>query len=570
MEEGSTTCRFFASLRMTSLLIMKIKRAIISVSDKTGLIPLAKELKRFKVEIFSTGGTLALLKKNKIAVRSISELTGFPEILDGRVKTLHPKVHGGLLFIRSDKAHVKEAKAHGIKPIDMVVVNLYPFRETIAKPGVSLKEAVEQIDIGGPSMLRSSAKNFDSVTVVCDPADYQKIIEELKARRGSVSTELRRQLAVKIFRCTSAYDQDIFNYLSKLSFPRKKGCHTKRSEGSRSGFFGLRPQNDNELSRNDSLPEVFDEVYLRSESLRYGENPHQRAVLYKPASAKTGFSFKQFQGKELSYNNILDFESAVDILREFKEPAACVVKHNNPCGIAANEKIADAVSGAIDSDALSAFGGIVGINQACDLDLASLVLQKLSFFEVLIAPDFTKEALNVLKSRKNLRVLEIKGLDESEPYDFRFMKSGLLVQDRDQPIVLHEKELRKNLKWVTKEKLNKHETEDLLFAWKCAKVVRSNAIVLTHDKRTVGIGCGQMSRVDSVKLACMKAESRTKGAFLASDGFFPMPDNIEVAYEYGIRAIIQPGGSIRDPDVIAACDQVGIAMAFTGERHFKH
>ncbi len=529
---------------------MKIKRAIVSVSDKAGLIPLAKELKKQGIEIFSTGGTLALLKKNKIVVHSISELTGFPEILDGRVKTLHPKVHGGLLFRRSDKAHVREAKKHGIDPIDMVIVNLYPFRETIQKPDVKLESAVEQIDIGGPSMLRSSAKNFESVTVVCDPADYPKVIEELKAGKGSVSTELRRQLAVKVFRHTAAYDREIGKYLMEhvgARFPRpEKGEVTP------------------------PLPDFFDEVYVRSEALRYGENPHQRAALYKPLSGKTGFNFKQFQGKELSYNNILDFESAVDVLREFKEPTACVVKHSNPCGIASAEKITDAANAAIDSDLLSAFGGIVGVNQICDLGLASVVLQKLSFFEVLIAPDFTKDALDVLRSRKNLRVLKIDGLDDFEPYDLRFMKSGLLIQDRDRPILNHEQKLKKNLKCPTRQKLRSHETDNLIFAWKCAKVVRSNAIVLTHGKQTVGIGCGQMSRVDSVRLACMKAEGRTKGTFLASDGFFPMPDNIEVAHEYGIRAIIQPGGSIRDADVVAACDHAGIAMAFTGERHFKH
>lgn len=530
---------------------MKIKRAIISVSDKTGLIPLAKELKRLKVEIFSTGGTLALLKKNRISVRSISELTGFPEILDGRVKTLHPKVHGGLLYVRSSQVHRREAKAHGIQPIDMVIVNLYPFRQTIQKPDVQLKEAVEQIDIGGPSMLRSSAKNFESVTVVCDPADYPKVIEELKAGKGSVSTQLRRRLAVKVFQHTSGYDQEIGRYLS-------------------STLSGTGPKSKTGPVPDDEMPQVFDGVYVRSESLRYGENPHQRAAIYKAKSGKSGLSFKQFQGKELSYNNILDFEAAIDILREFKEPAACVVKHNNPCGIAAGERITEAVSAAVDADPLSAFGGIVGVNQTCNLEIASLVLQKLSFFEVLLAPNFTQDALDVLKSRKNLRVLQIKGLHDVEPYDLRFMKSGLLVQDRDKPILMNEKKLKKNLKWVTKEKLKAGEIEHLIFAWKCAKVVRSNAIVLTRGKQTVGIGCGQMSRVDSVRLACMKAEGRTKGTFLASDGFFPMPDNIEVAHEYGIRAIIQPGGSIRDADVIAACDRVGMAMAFTGERHFKH
>jgi len=521
---------------------MKIKRAIVSVSDKTDLIPLVKELKRLKVEIFSTGGTLALLKKNKISARSITELTGFPEILEGRVKTLHPKVHGGLLFLRSSKTQTQEAKKHGILPIDMVIVNLYPFRETIQKPGVSLKEAVEQIDIGGPSMLRSASKNFESVAVVSDPKDYPAVIEELKKNKGSLSTELRSSLAVKAFRHTSAYDREISRYLSSQ----------------------LKPGQDGEL------PVVFDEVFERSEVLRYGENPHQRAAFYKRTGEPSRFSFEQFQGKELSYNNILDFESAVDILREFKEPAACVVKHNNPSGISADSKISIAVAQAIDGDPVSAFGGIVGINETCDAHLAQLVFEKLPFFEVMIAPQYTKDALEILKSRKNLRVIQIQGLYDIEPYDFRITKGGLLLQDRDRPIWEHEAKLKKDLRWVTQKKLEPKEVADLIFAWKCAKVVRSNAIVLTKGKQTVGIGCGQMSRVDSVKLACMKAGDRTKGTVLASDGFFPMADNIEVAHEYGIRAIIQPGGSIRDQEVIDTCNNLGIAMVLTGERHFRH
>ncbi len=521
---------------------MKIKRAIVSVSDKTGLIPLVKELKRFKVEIFSTGGTLALLKKNKIAVRSITELTGFPEILEGRVKTLHPKVHGGLLFLRSSKTQALEAKKHGILPIDMVIVNLYPFRETIQKPGVSLKEAVEQIDIGGPSMLRSASKNFESVAVVSDPKDYQAVIEAFKKGKGSLSTELRRSLAVKAFRHTSAYDREISRYLS----------------------------NQLKLGQDGELPAVFDEVFERSEILRYGENPHQRAALYKRTGEPSRFSFQQFQGKELSYNNIIDLESAVDVLREFKEPAACVIKHNNPSGISADPKISVALAQAIEGDPLSAFGGIVGINETCDAHLAQLVFEKLPFFEVMIAPQYTKEALEILKSRKNLRIIQIQGLYDIEPYDFRVAKSGLMLQDRDRPIWEHEAKLKKSLRWVTEKKLEAKEVDDLIFAWKCAKVVRSNAIVLTKGKQTVGIGCGQMSRVDSVKLACMKAGERTKGTILASDGFFPMADNIEVAHGYGIRAIIQPGGSIRDQEVIDTCNNLGIAMALTGERHFRH
>ena len=533
---------------------MKIKRAIVSVSDKTNLIPLVKELKRLKVEIFSTGGTLALLKKNHIAVRSITELTGFPEILEGRVKTLHPKVHGGLLFLRSGKQQTHEAKKHGILPIDLVVVNLYPFRETIRKPKVSLKQAVEQIDIGGPSMLRSAAKNFESVAVVSDPKDYPQVIEELKKHKGAISPELRRSLAVKAFRYTSGYDQEISRYLS-TQLPPSSPPPAGAGGGKRWG---------------DELPAVFDEVFERSQILRYGENPHQRAALYTRAGEATRFSFEQLQGKELSYNNILDMEAAIDILREFKEPVACVVKHNNPSGISADPKISVALAQAIEGDPLSAFGGIVGVNESCDDRLAQIAFEKLPFFEVIVAPAYTTKALGILKSRKNLRVIRIEGLYDLEAYDFKVTKSGLLLQDRDRPIWEHEAALKKNLRWVTQKKLEAKEIGDLLFAWKCAKVVRSNAIVLTKGKQTVGIGGGQMSRVDSVKLACLKAGERTRGAVLASDGFFPMPDNIEVAHEYGIRAIIQPGGSIRDQEIIDACNHSGIAMAFTGERHFHH
>ncbi len=527
---------------------MKIKRAIVSVSDKTGLIPLAKQLAGLKVEIFSTGGTLALLKKEKIKARSVSELTGFPEILDGRVKTLHPKVHGGLLFLRTDAKQKSEAKKHHILPIDLVVVNLYPFAETIQKPGVTLKEAVEQIDIGGPSMLRSASKNFESVAVVSDPMDYPAVITALGKGKGTLSLKLRHELAAKAFRHTSAYDRQIAHYLSE-----EKGTVSK-SKG--------------DLIKE--LPAFLDGVFKCSEILRYGENPHQRAALYRRADKPARFSFTQIQGKALSYNNILDFESAVDILREFKEPAVCVVKHSNPCGVASHDDLTVAAMRAIEGDPLSAFGGIVGINRPCDEALAKLVFEKLSFFEIILAPEFSKRAVSFLSARKNLRIIQIPYLYEIGPYDLRFAKSGVLLQDRDLPIWKHEEKLRKHIKWVTREKLRSAEMDDVLFAWKCVKVVKSNAIVLTQGKQTVGIGGGQMSRVDSVRLACWKAGERSKGSILASDGFFPMPDNIEVAFEHGVRAVVQPGGSIRDKDVIEACDRLGIAMAFTGERHFKH
>lgn len=530
---------------------MKIKRAIISVSDKTGLVPFAKTLAELNVELFSTGGTLALLHKEKVPACSITELTGFPEILDGRVKTLHPKVHGGLLFLRSDRIQTREAKKHGILPIDLIVVNLYPFRQTITKPQVSLEEAVEQIDIGGPTMLRSAAKNFESVTVVSDPNDYPAVMEELEKGKGAVSLALRQKLAGKVFRHTAAYDAEIARYLSS--------------------YFDSKAE----------LPSFVGLILERKEALRYGENPHQRAALYQiphPSPLPKGegrdeggcFSFEQIQGKQLSYNNILDFEAAADVLREFRQPAACVVKHNNPCGIAEDDNISKAVAAAIDSDPLSAFGGIVGLNQNCDERLAKLIFEKLSFFEVVIAPHFSAEAVEIFKSRKNVRVIRVHGMDELDPLDIRVARSGVLIQDRDRPIWEHESKLKKELKWVTKSRLGASEVNDLIFAWKCTKVVKSNAIVLTRGKQTVGIGGGQMSRVDSVRIACMKAGARTRGAFLASDGFFPMPDNIDVAHEHGIRAVIQPGGSIRDQEVIDACDRHDIAMCFTGERHFRH
>lgn len=510
------------------------------MSDKTSLLPLARTLQRLKIEIFSTGGTLDLLKKNKIKAKAVSELTQFPEMLGGRVKTLHPKVHGGLLFLRGDRKQAKEAKQHGIEPIDLVVVNLYPFRQTIQKPSVKFEEAVEQIDIGGPTMLRSGAKNFESVTVVCDPLDYPKLIEELTQNKGATSHELRQELAAKVFRHTSSYDREIARYLASKS------------------------------SDSNELPCRLDVVYERSETLRYGENPHQRAALYRREGGELKFSFKQLHGKQLSYNNLLDFEAAVDVLREFKAPAACVVKHNNPCGVSENGELVLAVTQAIECDPLSAYGGIVGLNRDCDDETAKTILEKLSFFEIIAAPKFSKEALLQLTNRKNLRILEIPNLYDTGPYDLKFTKMGVLLQDRDQPVVLTEAKLKKSLKWVTKTKLPSRDIDSLIFAWKCAKVVRSNAIVLVQGKKTVGIGGGQMSRVDSVKIACMKAEARTQGSLLASDAFFPMADNIDVAHEYGIGAIIQPGGSIRDPEVIEACDRHGIAMAFTGTRHFKH
>jgi len=521
---------------------VKIKRALISVSDKTGLLELAGELGRRKVEILSTGGTLKALQDAKIKALAVDRYTGFPEMMDGRVKTLHPKIHGGLLYRRDKKSHVSQAKKNGIRPIDLVVVNLYPFEKVTARKEVAFEEAIENIDIGGPSMLRSAAKNFDAVTVVCDPADYSRVLADLK-QHGGVTLALRRELALKVFERTHTYDAAI------------------------AGFLKSRVQKEDAKA---PLPAKLDLLYTKTQDLRYGENPHQRAALYVPALPGAYAGFTQLHGKELSFNNLLDVEAVLDVLREFTGPAACVVKHNNPCGIGEDQDLARAVEMAVDSDPLSAFGGIVGTNRPCDVKTAQALLQKLGFFEVIVASKFHPKALELLQTRKNLRILETGALKNMGAYDIRVLKTGVLVQDRDKPVPAYRTFLKKNLQFVTKEKLKASEVDQLLFAWKCAKVVKSNAIVLTQGYQTVGVGAGQMSRVDSVYVACRKAGERTEGAMLGSDAFFPMADGIEAAAEHKIRAIIQPGGSIRDADVIAACDKFGIAMAFTGRRHFRH
>lgn len=523
---------------------VKIKRALISVSDKTNLVPFARNLHEWKVQIISTGGTFEALKQAGIPVTAIDQVTGFPEMMEGRVKTLHPKIHGGLLFRRDKKSHVIEAKNHGIEPIDIVVVNLYPFEKVTQNPNVEFETAIENIDIGGPSMLRSAAKNFDAVAVVCDPNDYLEITEEMKKHKGALSGETRKKLAFKVFERTSSYDRAIFDFFSK-------GNSAKKEDAS------------------PTLPSELNVQVVKDRDLRYGENPHQRAALYLP---KTGsvWKFEQLHGKELSYNNFMDIEAAMDVVQEFSGAAACVIKHNNPCGIAEDKSLAKAVELAIASDPLSAFGGIIGINQPCDAKVAETALKHLHFFEVFVAPSFSKEAIELLQVRKNLRIISAGKPSEFLPYDLRFMKSGVLVQDKDPSLDVRMSELKKNLKVVTQKKPKPSEIEDLLFAFKCVKVVKSNAIVLTQGRQTVGIGAGQMSRVDSVDIACRKAGDKTKGSLLASDAFFPMPDSIDTAHKFGIKAIIQPGGSVKDPEVIAACDQYGIAMILTGERHFKH
>lgn len=518
----------------------KIRKALISVSDKTGLIPLARALHKQKIEILSTGGTLKVLTRAHIPALSISEVTGFPEILGGRVKTLHPLIYGGLLYRRGRRDDEREIKRLKILPIDMVVVNLYPF-DKVTQKKVKLETALENIDIGGPTLLRAAAKNFESVVVVTDPADYEAVIEELGKRKGMVSLKLRRRLAQKVFERTSRYDHLIARYLER------QASHQKDSE----------------------LPRRLEGIYEKSLELRYGENPHQRGALYRPLG-KTQAEFRVIHGKELSFNNLLDIEATMGVLCEFNRKAACVVKHTNPCGIAEGRTLTEAVEKAIDSDLLSAFGGIVGLNDSCDGGTAKRIYELLKFVEVVVAPRFDPQALAILKERKNVRLVETGKISEEGPWDFRFTKFGILLQDRDLPIRSQERALRERLKHVTETELEKKDIDELIFAWKCAKTVRSNAIVITKGYQTVGIGAGQMSRVDSVEIACRKAGYRAEGGYLASDAFFPLPDSIELAYKAGIRAVIQPGGSIRDAEVIQACNHFGIAMVFTGERHFKH
>ena len=516
-----------------------IRRALISVSDKNGLIPFARTLRKHRVEILSTGGTLKALREARVPARAVDEFTGFPEMLDGRVKTFIPRFTEGF-FIFARKSHCQQARQHGIQPIDLVVVNLYPFESATAKGNLKLHEAIEFIDIRGLPCY--GGQNNESVTVVTDPADYARVMEEMKKNRGSVTRELRFELAQKVFERTSSYDAVISQYLA---------AQKRQTE-------------------ENTLPVHFVSCFKKAQDLRYGENPHQKAAFYSYATRKASVNWKQLHGKELSYNNLLDIEATMDVLAEFDAPAACVIKHNNPCGIASAPDLVKAVEDAIDSDPLSAFGGIVGLNRACDPATAQRILGKLGFFEVLVAPAFKPGALKILKTRKNLRLMEVDSFQEPYPYEFKFLRSGVLVQEKNRPIKDHMSKLKKNLRFVTRAKLNEKETDDLVFAFQCSKVVKSNAIILTQGKRTVGIGAGQMSRVDSMQIAISKAGYLAEGAYVGSDAFFPMPDSIELAAQHKIKAIIQPGGSIKDSEVIAACDAVGIAMAFTGERHFRH
>ena len=514
-----------------------IKRALVSVTDKTGVVEFCRVLTdEFKVEIVSTGGTAAALEAGGVPVRAIDDLTGFPEMMDGRVKTLHPRVHGGLLARRGNDAHMASADEHGIGMIDLVVVNLYSFEATVARDDVTEEEAIENIDIGGPSMLRSAAKNFESVTVVTKPEMYDAILDEMRASAGATTLETRRACAEEVFKTTSAYDTAIWKYLS--------------GEG--------------------EFDTASDEVRLSLEKvqdLRYGENPHQNATFYRIGNvAGTLANAKQLQGKELSYNNILDTDAAWCAVREFDAPTCSIIKHTNPCGLASNDDIVEAYRTAHSVDPISAFGGVMAFNRPVTKGTIEAIFENRQFVEVIIAPDFEQEALDQLGEKPNVRVLKTGEVRApGGQYDLRSVEGGVLVQEADAVI-----EAPEAFTIPTKRTPTAEEMEQLLFAWKVAKSVKSNAIVLAKDCAAIGVGAGQMNRVNSARIAVEQAGEAAKGSVCASDAFMPFPDSLEVVAEAGATAVIQPGGSIRDEEVIARADELGVAMVFTAHRHFRH
>jgi len=513
----------------------RIQRAILSVTDKTGLVDFARRLSALGIELISTGGTAKLLRDSGITVKDISDLTGFPEMLDGRVKTLHPKVHGGILHRREDPKHVAAVKEHGIQPVDMVVVNLYAFEKTAGKPGAAFEELIENIDIGGPSMIRSAAKNFHDVAIVTSPADYEAIAAELEREKGQLSHPTKWRLAQKAFATTAAYDSAIASTLERIT-----------------------PEN---LQPEAGFPATLRFSFHKTLDLRYGENPHQKAAMYSDGSGVGVANARQLQGKELSYNNIVDLQAAWDLAQEFDEPVVTIIKHTNPCGTATGKTLAEAYKRALECDPVSAFGGVIGVNRPVDGDAAE-EMHKL-FLEVIAAPGFDEAAKAKFASKKNLRLVEVN--QANQKWILKNVSGGMLVQDADVRTLQDS-----DLKVVTKRPPTLEEVRTLLFAWKVCKHVKSNAIVYARDGQTVGVGAGQMSRVDSAKIGAMKAQLPLKGTVVASDAFFPFPDGVEEIAKAGATAVIQPGGSQRDPEVIEAADRLGLAMLFTGVRHFRH
>ncbi|GBC78442.1 Bifunctional purine biosynthesis protein PurH [bacterium HR08] len=526
---------------------LKIRRALLSVSDKRGLLEFAQRLHLQGVELISTGGTASLLRAAHLPVRDVSEVTGFPEILSGRVKTLHPKIHGGLLAVRQSPEHQREVEAYGLPLIDLVVVNLYPFVQTVARSEATLTDVIENIDIGGPTLIRAAAKNFRDVAVIVDPSDYEPLLEELQTH-GGISLATRLRLAQKAFAHVAEYDAAIAD------------------------FFANRLRLADEEVRVEPEPEMPMRLTLRlqqQEPLRYGENPHQKAALYRIPRDEPGVAAaRQLQGKELSFNNYLDLDAAWALVTEFSEPACVIIKHTNPCGVATGETPATAYRKALATDPVSAFGGIVGFNRPVDEETAQALAEL--FLEAIIAPGYEREALTVLSRKKNLRVMLMErapadGDEKWSGYDLKRIHGGILLQTRDR-IAWDSTALR----IVTRREPTNEELAALRFAWIVCKHVKSNAIVLAQPGQLIGVGAGQMSRVDAVKLAAMKASLPIEGSVLASDAFFPFRDGVDEAARHGVRAIIQPGGSIRDAEVIAAADEHGLAMVFTGVRHFKH
>lgn len=521
---------------------VSVRRALVSVAEKIGAIELASALRDLTIEILSTGGTASALRAAGIPVVDVGEITGFPEMLDGRVKTLHPKIHAGILARRSDPGHMRQLREHGIAPIDLVVINLYPFEATIARTDASLAEAIEQIDIGGPSLIRAAAKNFEDVAVLVDPGDYSTVLAELQRDRGYLSHSRRLYLARKAFAHVARYDTLIAAYLERRIGPRREGA----------------------------FPDLLDLRLFKMQPLRYGENPHQRAALYRDAEAiePSLASAKQLHGKDLSFNNLLDLDAALALAREFEEPVAAIIKHTNPCGVAVDPVPVEAYRRARATDRASAYGGVLGLNRPVDTAVAREL--GATFVEAILAPGYEEAALAILREKSALRILLIEpwpGMARPDPAvrELRSIAGGLLMQDRDSLDLNPD-----GLRVVTRRPPSEAEMRASRFAWKVAKHVKSNAIVLANERATVGIGAGQMSRVDSCRLAVMKAGASARGTVLASDAFFPFRDGVDVAAAAGVTAIIQPGGSLRDEEVIRAADEAGIAMVFTGARHFRH
>jgi phosphoribosylaminoimidazolecarboxamide formyltransferase/IMP cyclohydrolase len=520
-----------------------VERALVSVFDKTGIVEFGQALAALGIEIVSTGGTAKLLRDSAVPVRDVAELTGWPEMLGGRVKTLHPKVHGGILYRRGEEGDQQTVQEHGIAPIDLVVVNLYPFEATAVRPDLTHAELIENIDIGGPTMVRSAAKNFESVAVVTDPADYTAVVAELKASGKKLSLATRLHLSRKAYAATSRYDGMITTELERLSAAENALSLTPRA----------------------ALPERLHVALERRQTMRYGENPHQQAALYVPAGGTAAglAGAKQLQGKELSYNNLVDLNAAQRLVEEFENPACVIVKHNNPCGAAEQATLRDAYLRAYECDTVSAFGGVIAFNRPVDEGAAHEV-SKL-FVECLVAPGYAAGALEQLASKKNLRLMELPAAAAPVELELKRISGGVLVQDADT------RRLRAaDVKVATERAPTDAEMRALLFGWKVCKHVKSNAIVFAREGQTLGVGAGQMSRVDSVKIAVMKAQLPLQGSVVASDAFFPFPDGVEAAAAAGATAVIQPGGSIRDNDVIATCNRLGLAMLFTGVRHFLH